>query len=187
MSSPRPERLLGLLAALAIGAAVVIAVALLGSPPSAAGPSEAGGIGPPDGSVTGTVVHVTDGDTIVVELGGTTERVRYIGLDAPEIAHPEDGTAAECWGDEAQAANAARVDDREVALERDVSDRDRFGRLLRHVWVRGDAGWYLVGKALIEAGDVEARSYRPDTTRDDAFDGAERRARAAGIGLWGSC
>lgn len=133
------------------------------------------------------VVHVSDGDTILVEMNGSTERVRYIGLDAPEIARPDEGTGAECGGDHALDANLALVAGREVALERDVSDRDRFGRLLRHVWVADSGDWLLVGERLIESGAVEARTYRPDTSRDAEFEAAERRAREAGLGIWGSC
>lgn len=167
-------------------AAIVTAIALL-APASGPSASPSDRLNPPAGSVLGTVVHVIDGDTLVVAIGGTTERVRYIGLDAPEVARPPDGAPAECWADEAWSANERRVGGREVALERDVSDRDRFGRLLRHVWVAGSDGWYLVGEALIETGDVEARSYRPDTTLDHVFDAAERRARAARAGMWGRC
>ena len=83
-----------------------------------------------------TVIGISDGDTIRVRLDdGTVERVRYVGIDAPEIAHPEDGIAAECYGAEATAADADLVAGKVVLLERDVSDRDRFGRLLRHVWL----------------------------------------------------
>ncbi len=188
MRTSRAEPLIAAIIVLALGAAFVIAIGVLSGPDDPPAPSAGPGIGaPPAGATSATVVHVSDGDTIVVDIGGTTERVRYIGLDAPEIAHPEDGTASECGGDDAREENRALVGGHDVALERDTSDRDRFGRLLRHVWVAGADGWYLVGERLIEDGAVEARTYRPDTFRDGAFDDAERRARDAGIGIWGSC
>ena len=111
--------------------------------------------------------------------------MRYIGLDAPEVANPEEGTLVECGGDEARSANATLVEGREVVLERDDSDRDRFGRLLRHVWLPAADGLQLVGEGLVESGMVEARSYPPDTAPDDLLDRAGHRAREAGLGILG--
>ena len=143
--------------------------------------------GGPDGPTErAQVLRVVDGDTIVVRIGGREERVRYIGLDAPEVANAGAGTGADCGGDEARNANDRLVAGEELVLERDVSDRDRFGRLLRHAWLAND-GWRLVGLELVEAGAAEARSYSPDTTRDAELDAGERRARDRGNGIWGAC
>ena len=180
MSGSHAERLLGIVLVLGVMVAVILAVALL-TDGEAAAPS-----GGPTG-VEATVVHVTDGDTIVVIVDGARERVRYVGIDAPEVANAAAGTGAECGGDAARQENADLVAGQQVLLERDVSDRDRFGRLLRHVWVADDERWLLVGERLVETGAVEARSYPPDTTRDRRLDAAERRARDAGVGVWGSC
>ncbi len=141
-----------------------------------------------DGEVA-TVVGISDGDTIrVLRADGRAERVRYIGIDAPELSHPEDGIAAECHGDAATRANEVLVTGRQVLLERDVSDRDRNGRLLRHVWVgAGDGGWQLVSRALVAGGHAIARSYPPDERRDGELATAEEAARAAGAGLWSAC
>lgn len=187
MTAARPERMIGVLLVLVIAAAMVAFVAMASQPDPAGQQDGAGGDGPAEDAVRADVVHVSDGDTIVVRIEGRTERVRYVGVDAPEVARPEEATAAECWGDEAAAANAALVDGREVALEFDVSDRDRFDRLLRHVWVASGDGWQLVGKALVSSGAVEARSYPPDNTRDEELDAAERTARSTSVGLWGTC
>src|SRR2546423_7589880 len=90
------------------------------------------------GAVTATVVHVDDGDTIDVRLGDRVERVRYIGIDAPEIAHEEregrprrSGTRG---GVGAARINAALLVGRAVSLELDLETRDRYGRLLAYVW-----------------------------------------------------
>lgn len=182
----RPERLIAVVLVMAGTVIVVVAVWLLQRSPEPPPAPEASG-GPPAGAEAGSVVHVSDGDTVIVEVGGVQERVRLIGLDAPEIAHPEEGTPAECGGDAARAATSALVAGLDVRLEREVSDRDRFGRLLRHVWVQSSAGWLLVGEELVEDGAVEARSYPPDTARDEQLDAAERRARQAGVGIWATC
>ena len=182
----RPERLLAIIIVLGLTAVLAVAILMLQGPLGSVASSFETSALPADAE-RATVMRVTDGDTIVVEINGAIERVRYLGLDAPEIARPDDNAAAECGGDEALASNEELVAGRSVALERDVNDRDRFGRLLRHVWVAHRGDWLLVGERLIETGAVEARTYRPDTRRDDEFDAAERHARESGLGIWGDC
>jgi micrococcal nuclease len=187
VSSARPERLLGILAVLLLAGALVVVVVLAADPAVApSGESGDAGGGPEGATERATVTRVVDGDTIVVRLDGREERVRYLGLDAPEVANVDAGTAAECGGDEARIANERLVAGELIVLERDVSDHDRFGRLLRHVWLE-DGGWRLVGRELVEAGAAEARSYPPDTTRDGELDAAERGARERAAGMWGAC
>lgn len=184
----RPERLIGILVVLVIAAAIVAFVAVASGPRASGSPDGTPRLGDVDATydATATVVRVVDGDTILVELDDTPERIRYIGLDAPEIANAENGTPSECGGDAARAANEALVVGATVGLERDVSDRDRFGRLLRHVWLL-DGEDRLVGALLVTDGAVEARSYPPDTGRDGQLDALERGARDAGAGIWGAC
>jgi micrococcal nuclease len=180
----RPERLIALLVVLALTATVAIAVWLLTEPADGPPPVASG---PPAAAEAATVVHVIDGDTIVITIGGREERVRYIGIDAPELARVAEGVPAECGAETARDANAAMVTGRDVRLERDESDRDRFGRLLRHVWVEADGEWVLVAAQLVRDGAVEARSYPPDGGRDGQLDAAERQARQAGVGMWATC
>ena len=92
-------------------------VATPGPPPSASAP--AFGSAPTGPTETATVVRIVDGDTIVVDRGHGTEKVRYIGMDTPETVKP--GSPVEWMGPEATAANTAIVAGREVVLERDVS------------------------------------------------------------------
>ncbi len=128
------------------------------------------------------VTSVSDGDTIRVDLGGESLRVRYIGIDAPEV-----GEGAEPFGAEATDANADLVEGRTVTLERDVSETDRFGRLLRHVWIETDAGWVLVGRELLRVGLARVVTFPPDVKyHDDVLLPAQAAAREAGIGLWAS-
>lgn len=184
MSRQRPARLLAAIAVLGLTAIVVVGVIAVGRPadplPPATGPDL------PD-EVSVPVLRVIDGDTITISLDGRTERVRYIGIDAPELARAAGGLEAGCWADEALAENADLVEDEMVILERDTSDRDRFGRLLRHAWVAHDGEWLLVGEALVERGAAEARSYPPDTAHDRRLQAAEQLARDAGAGMWGAC
>ena len=130
---------------------------------------------------TARVLRVIDGDTIVVEIDGREERVRYIGVDTPETVAPDRPPG--CFGQEASAANKALVDGRTVRLERDVSERDRFGRLLRYVYVDG----VFVNDELIRQGYATAVTFPPDVRESERFRAREREARAAGRGLWSAC
>jgi micrococcal nuclease len=179
----RPERLLALVIVLALVAAIAVAVSLLASPDESV-PAVDGPRGPLE---TARVVRVTDGDTVTIDIGGRRERLRYIGVDAPELANADAGLPAECGAEAARDANLALVADVDIALERDETDRDRFGRLLRHPWKQRDGDWLLVTEALVADGAAEARSFPPDTLHDTRLDDAERQARGRGAGIWGSC
>lgn len=123
------------------------------------------------------VVSVTDGDTITVELNGVTERVRLIGINAPE--------AGECFSAAATAALRSLTVGTTVTLVTDTSARDDFGRLLRYVFVDDPLrGTVFVNEAMIEGGFAIANRFEPDTARADDFDAAQARAQEAGFGLW---
>lgn len=139
---------------------------------------------PPADAERAVVVAVTDGDTIRIDRGaGVAERLRYIGIDTPETVHPSE--PVEPWGPEASAANRRLVADRQVLLERDVSDRDRYDRLLRYVWVEQPDGWHMVNAELVALGLAEVRAYEPDTRHDAWLRQVEDVARAAGRGIHG--
>lgn len=125
-----------------------------------------------DDEEVATVVAVIDGDTIDVDLGGRTYRVRYIGINTPEYDEA-------CYG-EAASANAALVEGQTVTMYRDVSETDRYGRLLRYVYV-GDT---FVNAVLVAEGWAEAVEYPPDVSYADYFERLEDAARAAGLGCW---
>lgn len=126
------------------------------------------------GAETGIVLDVLDGDTIDVEINGIEHRVRYIGINAPEWD--------EVCGREATDANNALVGGQTVTLVKDVSETDRYGRLLRYVYV-GDV--FVNGK-LVAEGWAEARSYPPDTAQDALLEELEAQAREAWIGCYPS-
>ena len=121
------------------------------------------------------VVRAIDGDTIELATG---QRVRYIGIDTPET-YP----AVECYGREAWTKNRELVEGRWVRLEKDVSETDRYGRLLRYVWVDG----VMVNAELVRLGYAPAVSYPPDVKHQELFRQLEGEAKGAGRGLWGVC
>ncbi len=124
------------------------------------------------------VARVVDGDTVELDGG---ERVRYIGIDTPESV--DSRKSVECFGREAAERNRVLVEGKSVRLERDVSDRDRYGRLLRYVYV----GKALVNEQLVAEGFAVASAYPPDVARQQRLEAAEQVAREAGIGLWAGC
>lgn len=131
------------------------------------------------------LVDVVDGDTIRVLLDGAERNVRYIGIDTPE-PNPTSEATPEPFADEATAANARLLGSGgRLLLERDVSEVDRFGRLLRHVWVEDGEHWTLVNHALVAEGYARVTTYPPDVRYVDALLKAQQVARAAERGLWG--
>jgi endonuclease YncB( thermonuclease family) len=132
------------------------------------------------GRTEAQVVDVVDGDTIKVSIDGQVYTLRYIGIDTPETVAP--GKPVEWMGPEASAANAALVSGQTVYLEKDVSETDRYGRLLRYVYL---ADGTQVNAELVRRGYAHASTYPPDVKYQDLFRQMEREARAAEVGLWG--
>jgi micrococcal nuclease len=120
------------------------------------------------------VVRVIDGDTIEIEGG---DRVRYIGIDTPEVYPSVDYYGMEAW-----EKNRELVEGCLITLERDVSDRDHYGRLLRYVYVDG----VFVNAELVRLGFARAVQYPPDTRHSELLERLEEEAREAHRGLWQS-
>jgi micrococcal nuclease len=127
------------------------------------------------------VVRVVDGDTIRVTIDGQEYALRYIGIDSPETVRPNH--PVEWMGPEATAANEALVGGKTVYLEKDVSETDRYGRLLRYVYL---ADGTMVNAELVRRGYANSSTYPPDVKHQELLDRAEREAREAGRGLWGA-
>ena len=118
--------------ALSRAVCATLAVALLGS----AGWGWRSG-GRVTARIDATVVHVSDGDTITVQVGERTEKVRILGADTPETVDPR--KPVQCYGPEASAHTKARLKPgTRVQLETDAEVRDKYGRLLAYVYVDGE-------------------------------------------------
>lgn len=124
------------------------------------------------------VVRVIDGDTIEIEGG---EKVRYIGIDTPETVDPR--KPIQCFGVEASKKNKELVEGKMARLEKDITDRDKYNRLLRYVWI-GDT---LINQELAAQGFAKSYSYPPDVKYQDRFVAAEKKAREDKLGLWSAC
>ena len=125
-------------------------------------------------SETAVCTRVIDGDTIEIkDQAGKTYKVRYIGIDTPEKGDP--------YFNEATQANSSLVLNKELRLEKDVSETDKYGRLLRYVYV----GDLFVNAHLVAEGFAQASTYPPDVKYADYFLDLQRQAREQGKGLWG--
>lgn len=115
------------------------------------------------------VTQVIDGDTIVIRDGS---HIRYIGIDAPERGEP--------YYLEALQLNKRLVSGKLVRLEIDVSDKDKYGRLLRYVYVRD----MLVNAEIVRSGYAWAHAYPPDIKFQAYIQSMELEARSHGTGIW---
>ena len=133
------------------------------------------------------LVRVVDGDTIEVETeDGDVEDARLILINTPETKDPR--RPVQCFGAEATGFTTwllSLAD--EVYLETDVSERDRFGRLLRYVWVEIDGEPYLVNEAIVRSGFGELSTYAPDVKCEEEIREAQQFAREYELGLWAGC
>ena len=129
-------------------------------------------------TLTGTVVKVVDGDTIHVRIGDRVEKIRYIGVNAPELHHPTKG--AEPLGREAAEANRKLVEGQTVRMELDVQERDKYGRFLAYVYV----GNTMVNAELVAQGYAQIMTIPPNVKHQDEFLKLQQEARALQLGLW---
>ena len=123
------------------------------------------------------VTVVIDGDTVEIEGGS---RVRLIGIDTPETVDPSRPVG--CYGREASNFTKSQLEGKEVRLEKDISETDRYGRLLRYVWI-GDV---FFNETLVKRGYAQSSTYPPDVKYQDRFVAAQTEARNDKKGLWGS-
>jgi micrococcal nuclease len=139
--------------------------------PGSATPSE----GSDGGRRAARVAAAADGDTLRLESG---DRIRYLGIDTPELGNER--AAPQAFAAQAAERNQQLVAGKSVQLEIDAEDQDRFGRLLRHVWLDGE----LVAATLIREGLGYAQLVPPNSRNRERLEAAELEARVAQRGLW---
>jgi micrococcal nuclease len=121
-----------------------------------------------------TVKRIVDGDTFETSKG---QKVRLVGVNTPEI-HGQ----AQAFGQEASDYAKRELAGRNVLLFKDVSETDRYGRLLRFVFIQGETG--LFNERLVREGYARVMTISPDVTFAELFVKSERSARETGRGLW---
>jgi micrococcal nuclease len=156
--------------------AVIVCLLSLALAGGAWGRGRAHGGRPP---VEGKVRFVIDGDTIVLETG---EKVRYAGIDAPEIGHH--GEPSECYGQKARRANAKMVLGTKVTLRYGRRIRDYYGRLLALVYAPDGT---CVNLELIKSGNAHVYRDHESARFYSTFLAAQREAIRERRGQWGAC
>lgn len=124
------------------------------------------------------VTFILDGDTI--ELADK-RRVRYIGIDSPEILDKE--KKPQCFATESAKINKELVLGQEIAMEKDISEKDKYGRLLRYVYVED----ILINDFLVNQGYAKVDTVPPDVKYSSDFQISENEAKEGKRGMWGKC
>lgn len=126
-----------------------------------------------------TVTRTIDGDTIEVLIDGNTEKIRLIGIDTPESVHPDQSKNVP-EGKIASEFTKSKLEGKQVAIELDVEERDRYGRLLAYVWIDN----VMFNKTLLSEGLAQVSTYPPNVKYVDDFLALEKQARENSVGLW---
>ena len=166
-----------------LSAVITIIVLIFYSQPGSPTGNQESGI---SGEEAAVVDRVVDGDTIEIVSGGQKLKLRYIGVNTPETVKPN--SPVECYGKEASAFNKQLTENKTVYLEKDVSDTDSFGRLLRYVYLKDRLGnKVMVNETLVREGYAYASTFPPDVRYSERFRNLESEAREAKRGLWEGC
>ncbi len=130
-----------------------------------------------------TIIKVIDGDTVEIDKG---IKVRLLGIDTPETKDPRRPVG--CFGKEAAAETNRLLEGNIVILEKDVSDKDKYKRLLRYIYLPLESGQVLfVNDYLIREGFAKALNYPPDVKYNEQLREAESKAKEFKKGMWGRC
>lgn len=151
-------------------------------------PQEAGQSGVVQG-IQGDQAYVTDvidGDTIKVIINTKEYTVRFVGIDTPETRDPRRPVG--CFGKEASNKTKELLKEKTVILQKDITDTDKYDRLLRYVYLPLEDGRVLfVNDYLVREGFAKVYTYPPDIKFNEQFLEAQRQAQAESKGLWGKC
>ncbi len=128
------------------------------------------------------VTQVHDGDTVSIRVSGfaklplKTERVRLIGIDAPELKQ-------EIWGMQAKRYLKKLISESDwvVHVEFDIEQRDKFGRLLAYLWGKDGK---MINEKMLESGLAVLLTIPPNVKYDERFIIAQKRAEGKGAGFW---
>lgn len=124
------------------------------------------------------VVEVNDGDTITIVLDGKTEKVRLIGIDAPELDQRP-------WGQKAKKhlGELLKSSQWTVSLEFDVDKRDKYGRLLCYVWTPDGM---MLNSQMLKDGYAMLYTIPPNVQHVDELTKAQHEAQEKKLGIWGN-
>ena len=133
----------------------------------------------PENTIPATVDRIVDGDTLKVTMKDREETIRLLLVDTPETKHPS--KPVQPFGPEASQFAKEQLEGEEVGIEIDVSERDKYGRLLAYVWI----GDQMFNEMLLEEGLARvAYIYQPNVKYVDQFQKIQRKAQEEGKGIW---
>ncbi len=121
------------------------------------------------------VTRVIDGDTFDIEGG---RRVRLIGINTKERFK---SGGPECFATEAYEALKSRIEGKEVLLTKDVSEVDKYKRLLRYMYIDN----VFINEWLVAEGYAQVSTFPPDVANQQLFLAAQKMAKTEKKGLWG--
>ncbi|WP_440604594.1 thermonuclease family protein [Bacillus sp. GB_SG_008] len=127
---------------------------------------------------TANVLEVIDGDTIKIKLDDKEETVRMILVDTPETKHPS--KPVQPFGPEASDFTKKELSGKQIGLELDAQERDKYGRLLAYVWLDDQ----LFNGTLLEKGYARVAVFPPNTKYVDQFRKIQDAARNSKTGIW---
>ncbi|WP_262122163.1 thermonuclease family protein [Anaerococcus sp. Marseille-Q5996] len=141
---------------------------------------------------TGRIVRVVDGDTAVVKIKNENQKVRFIGVDTPEY-NPK-RNISQPWGKEASEFSKNLLKDQIVYLEKDVSETDKYNRLLRYIWLEPPQDLsnptyeeienLMINGILVRDGYARAKTYKPDTKYQYELKKIEKSAKNKKLAIW---
>lgn len=122
------------------------------------------------------VIRVVDGDTLVAYVDGTEQKIRLIGIDTPESVHPDASKNTQEGIDASNYTKSLITDGQIVYLEKDVSDTDQYGRLLRYVWLQEpdkitqeEIESKMLNAILVKNGYAKVKTFEPDHKYEKNF------------------
>lgn len=127
------------------------------------------------------VTKVIDGDTIEVVKDGQNYRVRYLGINTPEITHSD--LPNDCYAIEAKELNQKLVLNKFITLLEDKQDKDKYGRLLRFVYLKTEN----ISFKILESGAARSLIIPPNNKFSKTILEIENTAKISKLGLWGLC
>ena len=141
---------------------------------------------------TGEVEWIVDGDTAHIIIDGEKQKVRFTGINTPEY-NPKKGIS-EYYGKEAFHYTKDMIKNKTVYLEKDISNTDKHGRLLRYIWLekpedptnptKEELGEINLNGKLVKEGYAFAGNYKPDIKYKEIFDEFENNAKENNKGMW---
>ncbi len=133
-----------------------------------------------------TVTKTVDGDTIHVEIEGKSYKVRMTGINCPEYTKE-----IEPFGKESSEFTETQLLGKTVYLEVDVSNTDKYGRLLRYIWLQvpteiteQEISTKMFNAKLILNGYARTGYYPPDIKYNDYFKSLQKKAKNNKKGMW---